>query len=85
MRTQLIGEKIFQPMNIVLETPEDAVKFFTIMSMVSLITPLDMCDQASEIREAIKVNLPKVLGLYPEMFSKLQDSLRAQYCSEINR
>lgn len=83
MRTQLIGEKIFQPMNIVLETPEDAVKFFTIMSMVSLITPLDMWDQASEIREAIKVNLPKVVELYPEMFSKLQDSLRTPFRKEM--
>jgi hypothetical protein len=83
MRTQLTGEKKFQPIYIVLETPDDAVKFFTILSMVNIISPLDMWDQASEIREAIKENLPNVLELYPERFSKLQDSLRAQFLKEI--
>lgn len=83
MRKETIGVKTFQPMNIILETPDDAVKFFTILSMVNIIAPLDMWDQASEIREAIKENLPNVLELYPEMFSKLQDSLRAQFLKEM--
>jgi hypothetical protein len=78
MRIESIGMKPFQPMNIVLETPQDAVKIFTILSMMNIIAPLDMWDESSKIREAIKENLPNVLELYPELFAKLQDSLRTQ-------
>jgi hypothetical protein len=75
MKTTMVGSKVFQPVQITLETPEDVAKFHAMLCFVPLIQSLEIEQFA---RDSRKVFEPQCVGEVEnaEWFDKLVNRMR---------
>jgi len=62
MKVETVEPK-FNPISIVLETPEEVAKFYAILNNVKIIDSLEMSDEACKIRSSINKVMPNASPL----------------------
>lgn len=74
-----IDNESFQPIHIVLETPDDVAKFYAILNLLPILLALDMEEKANEIRKFIKGRLPQISENSDQYWDKIQSLLKHSY------
>lgn len=74
-----IDNASFQPIHIVLETPEDVAKFYAILNLLPILCALDIEEKASDLRKFLKERLPQISEKSDQYWDKMQFYLKQNY------
>lgn len=72
MKVETVEPK-FNPISIVLETPEEVVKFYAILNSVKIINALEINKEAEKIRHSISKVIPNAYQLSMKWWNILDD------------
>ena len=74
-----IDNASFQPIHIVLETPEEVAQFYAILDLQPVVGALDIENKANDIRKFLRGRLPETPTNSVPFWDKIQKKLKESY------